>query len=188
MEFGHATHKQKRDRETQSIGLKVIAEHADYLDATAMCETLDEDLPRTALVIEDTACIRQMTIRMLRKLGCETFEACGGKQGLGMLQQRTYSICTCDVEMPVMDGLECVSRLRAWEALNRPHSAQLVVCVSSRTDVLKDRLLEVGMDDAVQIPLQYEKLKSLISLETSSLVSSSAQDSGFNSDNSGRDD
>ena len=38
--------------------------------------------------------------------------------------------------------------------------------------MFKGRLLEVGMDDAVQKPLQYEKLKSLISLETSEQAAS----------------
>ena len=115
--------------------------------------------PRSALVIDDTESVRRVAVRMLTKLGFETSEACDGKQGLDMLLQKPYSICLCDVEMPVMDGIECITALRKWEALHRPYLRQLVVCVSSRVCELKDKLIEVGMDVTMQKPVNFKDLK-----------------------------
>ena len=92
--------------------------------------------------------------------GFETFEAAKGQQGRGMLLQRRYSICLCDLEMPVMDGMECVRRLRQWECEHRPSWRQPIVCVSSCADLLSTQLLDAGMNAVVQKPLTVGKLLS----------------------------
>ena len=128
-------------------------------------DELYEDAPstrRTALIIEDSRCTRMVAAKMLRKEGFKTFEAADGKQGRDMLLQRRYSICLCDVEMPVMDGMDCVRQLREWERDHRPGWHQPIVCVSSRADSLGTQLLQAGMDVIVQKPLTLGKLVHLL--------------------------
>ena len=126
-----------------------------------MGEFFTSSMPRTALIIEDSRCTRRVAVLMLKKQGFETFEAADGQQGRDMLLQRRYSICLCDLEMPVMDGMECVRHVRQWECDHRPSWHQPIVCVSSRVDVLRTQLLDAGMDDVVQKPLTVGKLMRL---------------------------
>ena len=126
-----------------------------------MDELAASSMPRTALIIDDSRCARILAARLLQKLGFETFEAGDGLQGLDMLRQRRYSVCVCDIDMPVMDGVECVRHLREWECGHRPGWRQAVVCVSSRVDARRNQLLKEGMDHAVQKPLTATALKQL---------------------------
>ena len=116
--------------------------------------------PRSALVIDDTDSVRMVAVRMLEKLGFETSEAHDGKEGLDMLLETPYSICLCDMEMPVMDGIECITALRKWEAQHRPCLHQLVVCVSSCADELQDTLIGAGMDATMQKPINFTDLSA----------------------------
>ena len=142
--------------------------------------TMDEFAPtssstsRTALIIDDSGCTRRVAAHLLKKHGFETFEAEDGKQGLDMLLTRQNTVCFCDVEMPVMDGIECVRRLREWEHEHRPSWRQPMVCVSSRAATLQGQLLEAGMDSTVQKPLSSEKVHSQVTRRVASAQSALA--------------
>ena len=43
---------------------------------------------------------------------------------------RSYGFVLCDIDMPNLDGLECIQRLRAWEEEHRPHKRQAVFCMT----------------------------------------------------------
>ena len=116
--------------------------------------------PRTALIIDDSSLFRRVTSKMLKKLGFETFEACDGQVGLCMLRDRRYDLCICDVEMPVMDGIQCVSLLRQWERGNQALGRQYVLCASSRVDKLRHELMHAGMDYLLQKPFGFEQVQS----------------------------
>ena len=113
----------------------------------------------TALVIDNEKIARHVTFKRLQKLGFETFEACDGREGLWLLQQRAYSICFCDYEMPVMDGFECVSHLREWEATNRPHWRQPVIGVSSHKLTSEEILLSAGVNCTMKKPYSLSEMK-----------------------------
>ena len=71
-----------------------------------------------ALVIEDTAAVRQLYVSALQLEGFTVEEAHDGQQGLEKAVALRPDIIITDVAMPVMDGREAVRRLRA----GRPHA------------------------------------------------------------------
>ncbi len=82
--------------------------------SVAKNETEDEINRQTILVIDDNADIRQY-LRLMLTPHYIVLTASNGEEGLMEAQQNIPDLIICDVLMPVMDGLECCSRLKQGE-------------------------------------------------------------------------
>lgn len=67
----------------------------------------------TILIVEDHALSRQMLKSLLGYLGHRVLEAADGSAALALARSGHPDLIISDIAMPVMDGLEFVSRLRA---------------------------------------------------------------------------
>jgi two-component system, chemotaxis family, chemotaxis protein CheY len=71
-----------------------------------------------ALIIDDSSVMRKIVERSLRQAGVnltQVLEAGNGAEALGLLQQSKVDLILCDINMPVMDGLEFVRQLSGTE-------------------------------------------------------------------------
>src|SRR5258708_37248728 len=67
-----------------------------------------------ALIIDDSSVMRKIVERSLRQAGIEltqVFEAGNGAEALGVLRDNQVDLILCDINMPVMDGLEFIKQL-----------------------------------------------------------------------------
>jgi two-component system, chemotaxis family, chemotaxis protein CheY len=67
-----------------------------------------------ALIVDDSSVMRKIVERSLRQAGIElteVFQAGNGAEALGVLQDKVVDLILCDINMPVMDGLEFVKQL-----------------------------------------------------------------------------
>ncbi len=67
-----------------------------------------------ALIIDDSSVMRKIVERSLRQAGIEltqVFEAGNGAEALAILQESQVDLILCDINMPVMDGLEFIKQL-----------------------------------------------------------------------------
>lgn len=68
-----------------------------------------------ALIIDDSSVMRKIVERSLRQAGLELSEvkeANNGAEALALLATNRVELILCDINMPVMDGLEFVKRLK----------------------------------------------------------------------------
>lgn len=63
---------------------------------------------QTILVIDDSASLRTVVAMALQGAGYEVLQAGDGKAALAMLDGRKIGMAICDVNMPVMNGIEFV--------------------------------------------------------------------------------
>ena len=71
-----------------------------------------------ALIIDDSSVMRKIVERSLRQAGVElekVVEASNGAEGLAALQDNVVDLILCDINMPVMDGLEFVRQVATVE-------------------------------------------------------------------------
>jgi two-component system chemotaxis response regulator CheY len=67
-----------------------------------------------ALIVDDSSVMRKIVERSLRQAGIElseVFQAGNGAEALVVLQTNVVDLILCDINMPVMDGLEFVKQL-----------------------------------------------------------------------------
>ena len=65
------------------------------------------------LIVDDSEVIRQQCSAALQRAGFNVVEATDGVDGLSCLAQQDFALVILDVNMPRMDGLEMLTRLRA---------------------------------------------------------------------------
>lgn len=72
-------------------------------------------MAKTILVVDDSASFRRVEVMALSGAGYEVIEACDGQDALTKLTQlnnQKIHLIICDVNMPVMGGIEFVSRVK----------------------------------------------------------------------------
>lgn len=70
------------------------------------------------LIVDDSSVMRKIVERSLRQAGISlghVLEAGNGAEALATLNQGTVDLILCDINMPVMDGLEFVKQLSGVE-------------------------------------------------------------------------
>ena len=71
-----------------------------------------------ALIIDDSSVMRKIVERSLRQAGIElekVVEAGNGAEALSALRQTPVDLVLCDINMPVMDGLEFIRQMGSVE-------------------------------------------------------------------------
>ena len=99
-----------------------------------------------ALVVDDSAIMRQLAVSLLRSLGHEVMEAADGRDALRRLDTAVPDLIVTDLEMPVMDGFALLERVRADERTRRVP----VIVFSSRTGEAMRRAGALGADACVE--------------------------------------
>jgi two-component system, chemotaxis family, chemotaxis protein CheY len=115
------------------------------------------------LVVDDCDLIRRMILKTLRMaqvpLGA-AYEAGNGREALGILESNWVDLVLTDINMPVMDGLEMLRRMRGSEDL-----AEIPVIVVSTEGAAPrlSELEEIGIAAYVRKPFTPERLRDVIS-------------------------
>jgi two-component system chemotaxis sensor kinase CheA len=77
--------------------------------------TAEKTRPPLILLVDDSQTTRQMTAALLQSGGFETIEAADGTEALTVLSARPIDLVVSDVQMPLLDGLGLVQRIRERE-------------------------------------------------------------------------
>ena len=115
-----------------------------------------------ALVIDDSRAMRRIVGAALESFGYETRQAGHGQEALDVLQEGyAPDLCTIDWNMPVMDGLQFVSVVRAnpaWRAV----TLMMVTSESEQGQIV--RALAAGAHEYVIKPFTADALRDKLAL------------------------
>ena len=73
------------------------------------------------LIVDDSSVMRKIVARSLQQAGlnlAQVLEAGNGAEALAVLKQGKVDLILCDINMPVMDGLELMKQLSGVENAN----------------------------------------------------------------------
>jgi two-component system, chemotaxis family, chemotaxis protein CheY len=73
-------------------------------------------MPKTVLIVDDSATMRQMVSFTLKQAGFAVLEAGDGQQGLERLAGARVDLIVTDLNMPRMDGIELIRHVRSLAA------------------------------------------------------------------------
>ena len=104
------------------------------------------------LVVDDEGDIRELLSALLERAGHDVLEAPNGGEALKLIYERHPDLVILDVQMPVLDGWETLTRIR--EVSQVP-----VLMLTARAEELdKVRGLRAGADDYITKPFGRQEL------------------------------
>jgi two-component system chemotaxis response regulator CheY len=112
-----------------------------------------------ALIVDDSSVMRKIVERSLTQAGIEmtqVFQAGNGAEALAVLQENKVDLILCDINMPVMDGLEFIKRLPGIEnAKNVP----VVMITTEGSEAHVVQALSCGARGYIRKPFTPEQVK-----------------------------
>ena len=120
----------------------------------------------TALVVEDSPTMRQLIVFALSRIkGLTVVEADDGVDALKKLGTQRFDIIITDINMPVMDGLKLVRRIRS----EGPHqNTPIMIITTEGAEEDRQRALALGANCYIAKPIQapqvINKVKELLGI------------------------
>jgi two-component system, chemotaxis family, chemotaxis protein CheY len=112
-----------------------------------------------ALIIDDSAVMRKIVERSLRQAGVnltQVLEAGNGAEALGVLQDKQVDLILCDINMPIMDGLEFVKQLAGLESAK---GVPVVMITTEGSESHVVQALSCGARGYIRKPFTAEQVK-----------------------------
>ena len=124
-------------------------------------EAFEQLQGRHILLVEDNIVNQQVAIGMLRKKGVQTTTANNGQEALDKLHSgEHFDAILMDIEMPLMNGIEATTLIRADE---RFHNVPIIALTAQAMHEDRDRCLAAGMDDYISKPIKPVQLYQTLS-------------------------
>ena len=107
------------------------------------------------LSIDDSKTIRLLLARLFRPFACEWLEAANGEEGLAVATRENPDLIILDYNMPAMDGMAMLRKLREHATLKRTPVIMLTADSGLQSLATVARL---GVRDYVTKPFREEEL------------------------------
>lgn len=115
-------------------------------------------MPKTILVVEDFADIRTMMKTLLQLYGYIVVEASDGYDAIKKAIETVPDLILMDMAMPMMDGLEATTIIRARSELD----GIPILAVTAYGEKYAEKAIAAGCNQVISKPLDFEKLKPLL--------------------------
>jgi CheY-like chemotaxis protein len=113
----------------------------------------------TILTVDDSKTIRLLLARILRPFAVEVCEACNGEEGLAVAAAKGPQLIILDYNMPVMDGLTMLSRLREDAALK---ATPVIMLTAESGSAIISAVARLGARDYIVKPFEERALLAKI--------------------------
>lgn len=115
---------------------------------------MHETLGRKVLIVDDKEDIRELLLDFFSFNGYEAIIASNGIEALDILKDKCYSLLITDLNMPDMDGIELVVKIRN---LDIP-----LPIIGMSSDNKESEFLKAGADYFLLKPFYFQHLKSIL--------------------------
>lgn len=119
------------------------------------------DTSMRVLVVEDNDINRLVINKIMKDWGIQPDNAIHGKDALEKIKAGTYDVVLMDIEMPEMNGYQCIREIRT--TLNEPQRSVKVMAMTAHANKKeRDKCINLGMDDYISKPFDPLDLKQKI--------------------------
>lgn len=117
----------------------------------------EEDL---VLIVEDNPQNRKLARTLLELQGLQSLEAEDAAEALALLAKHRPALVLVDVQLPGMDGLEMVRRMRQDP---RTRNLPVVAMTAYAMKGDRERCLDAGCDDYLSKPIDPDRFEDIVS-------------------------
>ncbi len=118
---------------------------------------MSETIPTRILVAEDEANLRLVIQKELQRLGYRVQAAPDGEAALRLLEESNVDVLLCDINMPRMDGMELLRRVR-----ERPNPPEAIMLTGHATVETAIEAMKLGAYDYLSKPYRITELDALV--------------------------
>lgn len=104
---------------------------------------------KTCLIVDDSHVVRRVIQRIVENLGFNTIEAEDGTKALQACESAMPDVILLDWQMPHMDGLEFLKKLRFMDGGDAP---KVVFCSTEDGDDEVELAMDAGADEYIRKP------------------------------------
>lgn len=116
---------------------------------------------KKVLIAEDSSVIQNLTKKILQFQNFDIVAVKNGEQVLQTLQKEDIDIILMDINMPVMDGMECARQVRALPDAKKSGIPIVAITGNAKNYSMED-FKKAGITDYLQKPLDFDKLVSVV--------------------------
>ena len=114
------------------------------------------------LLVEDSEVNRKVASIMLQRLGCSVTVAHDGFEALEILHHEDFDLVFMDVQMPVLDGLEAVKRIRNIPGGRGRPDLPVIAMTARAMPGDRDECFAAGMNDYISKPVKMRALEEIL--------------------------
>ncbi len=116
-------------------------------------------MDKTIMTVDDSASIRMMVSFSLKGAGFEVVEAVDGVDAQSKLDHHDISMVIADVNMPVMDGIQFVKKMRTHPKYK---FTPVVMLTTESHESMKEKGREAGATGWIVKPFKPEQLLKIV--------------------------
>lgn len=114
-------------------------------------------MSKKVLVAEDSSVIQNLTKKILEFQNYQLVSVKNGKEVLDVLQNEDFDVILMDINMPVMDGMECSRKIRALKDEKKANIPIIAITGNAPNYSMED-FRKAGIDHFLQKPLNFDEL------------------------------
>jgi two-component system chemotaxis response regulator CheY len=121
-------------------------------------------MAKSLMIVDDSATMRKIIMRTVRMSGLEferTEEAGNGAEAIEKLKASPVDLVLCDVNMPEMNGLEMVKKIRS--ELKTCDNTKIIMVSTESSQELIDGVIKDGANGFITKPFTPEKFQEKLS-------------------------
>jgi two-component system chemotaxis response regulator CheY len=118
-------------------------------------------MPITILVVDDSPTLRGIVKIYMRPLQVDVMEADGGERALQLARLAVPTLIVADINMPGMDGITFVQKLRA-EPRAEVRNIPVIFLTGEKSGELRKRAADAGANDFLEKPVKSAPLQEAV--------------------------
>ena len=116
---------------------------------------------KKVLIAEDSSVIQNLARKILEFQNFEIHAVKNGQQVLDELAKADFDVLLLDINMPVMDGMDCAKAVRALADSQKSKIPMIAITGNARNYSMED-FKAAGVDDFLAKPLNFDALVSTV--------------------------
>ncbi len=114
-------------------------------------------MSKQILIAEDSSVIQNIAKKILIQQRFEIQTVKNGEQVIEKIKSQHFDLIFMDINMPVMDGMECTRQIRLMEDSTKS-SIPIIAITGNAKNYSHNDFMEAGMSYVLQKPLDFDKL------------------------------
>jgi len=115
----------------------------------------------SVLVVDDNVGMVRTTAFILERKGYDVATARNGREALEKIEDRAFDMIFMDIKMPTMNGVETYRKMKEIQP-----DAKVIMITAHAMEELVEQAMEVGVDDILYKPLNFDRVLSMIEEKT----------------------